>query len=300
MLCLKQPLPLLRSFIRYKPGTVGIPFVHTTIKIVEPGTEKELPYGERGEVCINAPCTMIGYYKQEEETRNVLHIHEDGKTWVHTGDIGVMDEDGFLKIVGRIKRMILTSENDLFHKVFPKLLEEELLTTGVIQSISIVGKPNLKNTNDLIAFIVLNQSITEDQAVGILNNHAKESLESFERPTCYVVIDKMPLTTVGKVDYRTLEKWHFHKINCRIIRKRNNPFGTKGALLYRGKPCMCALRGGQSGHDECPGCFASLCPVQGAEPLAIPAVSIPAHFAVGTICWRRQSPPQSLKISHRT
>ena len=190
----------------YKPGTVGIPFVHTTIKIVDPDTEKELTYGESGEICINAPCTMMGYYKHEEETKNVLHVHEDGKTWVHTGDIGVMDEDGFLKIVGRIKRMILTSENDLFHKVFPKLLEDELLKTEVVQSISIVGKPNLKTTNDLIAFVVLNQGVVKEQAVQVLKEYASNHLESFEQPVRYIVMEKLPLTTVGKVDYRKLEQ----------------------------------------------------------------------------------------------
>lgn len=190
----------------YKPGTVGIPFVHTTIKIVDPDTEKELPYGESGEICINAPCTMMGYYKHEEETKNVLHIHEDGKTWVHTGDIGVMDEDGFIKIVGRIKRMILTCENDLFHKVFPKLVEDELLKTNVVQSISIVGKANLKTTNDLIAFVVLNHEVKEDQAIESLKEYANNHLESFEQPVRYIVVDKLPLTTVGKVDYRKLEQ----------------------------------------------------------------------------------------------
>lgn len=190
----------------YKPGTVGIPFVHTTIKIVDPDTEKELPYGESGEICINAPCTMMGYYKHEEETKNVLHVHEDGKTWVHTGDIGVMDEDGFIKIVGRIKRMILTCENDLFHKVFPKLVEDELLKMDVVQSISIVGRPNLKTTNDLIAFVVLRQGATEEQAIKELEEYAANHLESFERPVHYVAMDKLPLTTVGKVDYRKLEQ----------------------------------------------------------------------------------------------
>ena len=102
--------------------------------------------------------------------------------------------------------MILTCENDLFHKVFPKLVEDELLKTDVVQSISIVGKQNLKTTNDLIAFVVLNHEVKGDQAIGILKEYANNHLESFERPVRYVVVDNLPLTTVGKVDYRKLEQ----------------------------------------------------------------------------------------------
>lgn len=87
----------------YKPGTVGIPFVYTTVKIIDPDTDRELPYGEAGEICIHSPCIMKGYYKNEEETKNILHMHVDGKIWVHTGDIGTMDEDGFVTIVGQNK-----------------------------------------------------------------------------------------------------------------------------------------------------------------------------------------------------
>lgn len=190
----------------YKSGTVGIPFVYTTVKIVDPNTEKELPYGESGEICINTPCTMMGYYKDEKETENILHTHEDGKLWVHTGDIGIMDEDGFIEIIGRIKRMILVSERDLFHKVFPKLLEDELLRTNIVQSISIVGRANLNTTNDLIAFVVVNNGVTEDQAIKVLKEYANSHLKTFERPARYVVVDKLPLTAVGKVDYRKLEQ----------------------------------------------------------------------------------------------
>ena len=111
----------------HKQGTVGIPFVYTNIKIVDTETNRELPYGKKGEICINAPCVMIGYYHNEIETNNIIKTHDDGKLWVHTGDIGYIDQDGFVTIVGRIKRMILTSENNSFHKVFPKILEDKFL-----------------------------------------------------------------------------------------------------------------------------------------------------------------------------
>lgn len=149
---------------------------------------------------------MMGYYKNEEATRDILREHEDGKIWVHTGDIGRMDEDGFITIVGRIKRMILTSEKEIYHKVFPKILETEFLKTGIIDAISIVGKPNINTTNDLVAFVVLCDGYSEGTAIQALEKYAQDNLETYERPVRYVVVEKLPLTTVGKVDYRALEK----------------------------------------------------------------------------------------------
>lgn len=196
----------------FKNGTVGIPFVHTVIKIVDTDTATELPYGAKGEICISAPCTMMGYWQNQEETNNVLRIHSDGQTWVHTGDLGTMDEDGFIKIVGRMKRIILTFENDVFHKVFPKLLEDGFLKTNMIQAISIVGKANERTTNDLIAFVVPNQDTDKTAVLQTLKEYADNHLETYERPTHYIVVDKLPLTTVGKVDYRALEQ-EAEKIN---------------------------------------------------------------------------------------
>lgn len=102
--------------------------------------------------------------------------------------------------------MILTSENNLFHKVFPKIIEDRLLKTRVIQSISIVGKPSLQNTNDLVAFVVLANGVSKETAIQALSTYAQGKLNRYERPVQYIVMEQLPLTSVGKVDYRTLEK----------------------------------------------------------------------------------------------
>ena len=105
-----------------KEGSIGIPFPDTYYKIVKVGTEDEAPYGEEGEICLSGPTVMLEYVGHPEETANTLRRHIDGLTWVHTGDLGVMDEDGFIYFRQRIKRMIITSG----YNVYPSQLENIL------------------------------------------------------------------------------------------------------------------------------------------------------------------------------
>lgn len=192
----------------YKKGTIGVPLVHTNIKIVDPDTREVMQYGQSGEICIHSPCTMMEYYKNQEETNNILKLHEDGLLWVHTGDIGSVDEDGFITIAGRIKRIILTFQDNVCHKVFPKLLEDALAKCASIRAVSIVGKGRKNDSlvNDLIAFAVLENGVTEETAQAELELFAQEHFDSYERPCKYFFIDKLPRTTIGKVDYRALEQ----------------------------------------------------------------------------------------------
>ena len=192
----------------YKKGTIGVPLVHTNIKIVDPDTGDTLKYGQNGEICIHGPCTMMEYFKQPDETSNVLKVHDDGLLWVHTGDIGSVDEDGFITISGRIKRMILTFENGVCHKVFPKLLEDEYAKCDCIKAISIVGRGRKDESlvNDLIAFAVCEDDVSETCAQAELRIFAEKHFESYERPVRYVFLNQLPRTTIGKVDYRVLER----------------------------------------------------------------------------------------------
>ncbi len=192
----------------YKKGTVGIPLVHTVIKIVDPDTGEIQKYGHNGEICIHGPCTMMEYFNQPEETSNVLKVHDDGLLWVHTGDIGSVDEDGFITISGRIKRMILTFEDGVCHKVFPKLLEDEFAKCDCIKAVSIVGKGRQDESlvNDLIVFAVREDGVSEAFAEAALHKFAEEHFETYERPRKYIFVDALPRTTIGKVDYRALEK----------------------------------------------------------------------------------------------
>ena len=93
----------------YREGSIGIPYPDTYYKIVKDGTEKELPYGNPGEIVISGPTVMDGYIRNRKETKQTLRKHRDGRIWLHTGDEGIMDEDGFVYFKGRLKRMIITS-----------------------------------------------------------------------------------------------------------------------------------------------------------------------------------------------
>ena len=96
--------PALRPSIWPRRGSIGLPFPDTYYKIVKPGTQEEVPYGEVGEICLSGPTVMIGYLGHPEENAQTLQTHPDGLTWIHTGDLGTMDDDGFVYFKQRLKR----------------------------------------------------------------------------------------------------------------------------------------------------------------------------------------------------
>lgn len=185
-------------------GTVGLPLIDTNIKIVDMETGAELGYEQQGEVCVNSPAVMLGYYKDSAETANVLKQHEDGRLWIHTGDIGSIDADGFLTIIGRIKRVVVRFMGSLYHKIYPKLLEEQFETMPGVRSAIIVGSSIIPDNCELVAFIVANPDcpVTEDA----LRDFANNKFADFERPAEYRFLTELPRTKLGKVDFRALEK----------------------------------------------------------------------------------------------
>lgn len=192
----------------YKKGTVGIPLVYTNVKVVDLDTGAALKYGMVGEICLSGPCTMVEYFKNQEETAHILKVHDDGLIWVHTGDIGSVDEDGFITIEGRIKRMILVSEHGIYHKVFPKVIEDGFMKCGCIKELSVIGKGKKDDSlvNNLIAFVVPEADVPKEYVLARLNEYAAERFETFERPCKYIFIDSLPRTAIGKVNYRALEE----------------------------------------------------------------------------------------------
>lgn len=189
-----------------KPGSVGIPMVNTVVAAFEPGTDQELPIGQRGELCISGPCLMKGYYNKPEETAILLRRHPDGRVWAHTGDMGYLDEDGFVFLDSRIKRMIIRHDG---FKVFPSMIENVVSRHPAVHQCSVVGCADKDHTQGRLPFvyIVLKSDTTakKKQVIRELERMCAEDLPEYVQPVAYKFISSMPMTPVGKVDYRQLE-----------------------------------------------------------------------------------------------
>lgn len=179
-------------------GSVGIPPVNMMISVVEIGTTDELLYGELGEICFSGPNIMLGYFKNPEATAAALKRHGDGQVWMHSGDVGYMTEDGMVYVVDRIKRAVYIDGQ----RVFPSTVERILLKCGSVDKCTVVGN----KTGKLISHVVIQGKQSEDEIRGILAALCKAELPGYAQPSEYVFRDSLPLTTVGKVDYRALEQ----------------------------------------------------------------------------------------------
>lgn len=189
-----------------KLGSVGIPHCKTVVSIFKPDTEEELSYNTEGEICFCTNAMMIGYLRNDVETSKVIKMHSDGKRWVHSGDIGYIDEDGFVFIKGRIKRIIVRSDG---HNVWPGQIEDVLMQLPQIKSCCVVGAKSKSITSGVIptAFIVLNDGVrTNEEFAKMLHEYQLERLPERDIALQYRFIDQMPLTPIGKVDYRALEQ----------------------------------------------------------------------------------------------
>ena len=135
----------------FKEGSIGIPFPDTYFKIVKPGTEEEMPYGEEGEILVAGPTAMKGYLKHPDETADTVKVHADGMRWVYTGDLGYMDEDGFVYFRGRIKRMIVSSG----YNIYPAEMENILDASEMVHMSCVIGVPDPYRMQKVKAFVVL-------------------------------------------------------------------------------------------------------------------------------------------------
>ena len=193
---------------RYKKGSVGIPCIATTIGIFDPETGEELGYGESGEVCITGSTMMKGYYNNKAETQHVMREHADGQVWIHSGDIGYIDEDGFVFIQGRVKRMITRFDG---HKVFPITIESFIAEHELVQGCSVIAVNDRERMQgqypmavvELVAGVDVSR---RDEICREIYNLCQEHLEERGKPVAVVCVDEIPLTGVGKNDYRQLEK----------------------------------------------------------------------------------------------
>ena len=184
-----------------KSGSVGIPLAGNHVKIIDPATRKAVPYGTVGEIVVQSKALMMGYLNDEGETNNALQIHDDGHIWLHTGDLGYMDKEGFLFCQGRIKRMIITSG----YNVYPSHIEEVLESHPAVLQCSVVGVPHPYKQEVPKAFVVLNSGFHGLFIKNELKNYCKKRLAKYMIPSEIVIRKQLPKTKLGKVDFKKLQ-----------------------------------------------------------------------------------------------
>ena len=185
-----------------KEGSIGVPFPDMYYKIVKTGTTEECEPGEEGEICISGPTVMLGYMDEPEETKKVLQTHEDGRLWLHTGDLGFMDEDGFVYFRQRLKRLIVTSG----YNVYPSVLENILDGHEKVQLSCVIGVADAYRGQRVRAYIVPKPGIqpTEELKRELLEFCAGQ-VAKYAAPRELEFRAELPKTPVGKVAYRVLE-----------------------------------------------------------------------------------------------
>ncbi len=192
------------SIGKKKLGKVGMPIQNVELKIVDPETNKPVPLGEPGEICAKGPLVMQGYYNKPDETKKAI----DADGYMHSGDVGFMDEDGYVKIVDRTKDMIIVGG----FKVFSAKVEDVLSTHPAIGMIALIGEPNPDRPGSEIvnAYVQLDPDFSYDGNEEALKENiisfAKEQCAPYEVPKKIHIMEEIPLTAVGKVDKKILRK----------------------------------------------------------------------------------------------
>ena len=187
------------------PGAVGVPQVNTIVSIFDPETNEEKLYGEEGEICILSSSIMLGYYKNPEMTEKALRLHSDGNLWLHSGDVGYMDENGHLFVKGRIKRMMMLFSGN---KLYPADIEELIETIDEVERAVIVPEPDPIHDGAIVpcAFITLNAPIPEQELRFKIKEVLGEKMVSYVNLNNIYIKEELPHTSIGKVDLQKLEK----------------------------------------------------------------------------------------------
>ena len=193
----------LTPYCEEREASIGLPYPDTYYQICAVGTCDEVPYGEDGEICLCGPSVMVGYMNNEAETANTLRVHADGNVWLHTGDLGKMDEDGFIYFKQRIKRMIITNG----YNVYPSQIENILDAHPKVQMSCVIGVKDPYKMQKVKAFIVLKDGIKPSESIRQeLHEYCRKNIAKYALPYQIEFREELPKTLVGKVAYTVLEK----------------------------------------------------------------------------------------------
>lgn len=189
------------------PNSAGIPMFMLDASAFDVDTNEPLPVNKRGELCFAGPTICMGYYKNQKATDDLIHVHSDGKRWLHTGDIGFISEDGDIFITGRIKRIIMTKGKDGNPtKMFPDRIERNIQLVDAVNACCVVGVKDEKRIHIPRAYIELKDANSNKKAVKKqILAVCKEHLPEYQIPKDIVFVDKLPRTPRGKIDYKALD-----------------------------------------------------------------------------------------------
>ena len=190
------------ALIDKKQDSIGIPNPDMNIKIFEPNTDIEKSRGDIGEICINGPTVMMGYINEDVETKKTLVVHNDGKVWLHTGDLGYMDEDGIFFYTSRLKRMIISNG----YNVYPIELENIICKHKYVSDCTIIGVNDKVRGQAPKAVIVLKKGIEDTKEVRMdIQKYCFDNIAAYARIVSYEYRTSIPMSAIGKVAYRDLE-----------------------------------------------------------------------------------------------
>lgn len=203
----------------YRFGSIGIPMLYNTISIFKPGTDEELTYNQEGEICITGPCVMQGYLNNDEETNKAIKTHKDGKRWIHTKDLGHMDEEGRVFLTERIKNIFMRTG----FNVHPAKIAEYINTIPYVRNSAVIGFDHPKEQGVPVAFIEFEPTIDrpKEELIEEINQMCYSNLEETSVPFDYVSVDSLPINAGGKIDIREITKQSeidFSKSN-RVLKK---------------------------------------------------------------------------------
>jgi len=200
-----SPLTAMNPFKgKKKLGSIGLPLINTDIVLIDTDTGKVVEVGQPGEICVKGPQVMVGYHEKPEETDHVF----DENGYLHTGDVAIQDEEGYLRIVDRTKDMIIVSG----FKVFSKKVEEALCEHPAIEMVALIGIPNpARPGSELVKALVTvvpgyDFGGDEDALKADIQKVAREKLSPYEVPKIIDIREELPLTAVGKIDKKVLRK----------------------------------------------------------------------------------------------
>lgn len=189
-------------------GSLGVPLAKVNVKIADTETGEELPYHQVGELYIDAPNTMIGYYGKASDTNAVIQTDESGHRWMHTGDLASVDENGFVYFHGRRKRIYLTKtgEGDIL-KIYPQRIEDTLLKHPSLENCGVIAAPDQARINVPVCYVLLkSEQQDRSELLRQLTDLARAELPEHLQPAAIHILDTMPMTPSGKIDYRALEQ----------------------------------------------------------------------------------------------